>query len=650
MASNEDPQPTADSPPAKRRRGLGELTPRSITVFDAFMRHGITQEAQRDLLLIYRETDSSIPKDPTTLARRVRATAPIGVQFLGGTLIYKNIKKPWQFRDTWEAIKYKYFTGPTATQYVSNMRWSFQPQFDAKGHRVYSEPWTANQWGYNHRALHPASILHIVLCSDGVQDATRRTFHPVYVVPANLPIDLRSNPQHWLHVAWLPEFPSDSNDHTNAKRAMFHAAHSVLFEKVNTVARNGGECINGRYIVPVVHFTTYDHSQKITVCGCRKNYLSLEGCDKCHRKRADFGNIDLPPAAPRTSSESKADIAHARALLATNDKAGYADYLKEKGLIDMDICFHSFFMFCIHVGLLSDILHEADLGVFKTAVKDIIITISKHNKPLLSEVDATVAKFSQCTYGLVQRFQPNDWISDKGTAGKAKMDGKRFRSLMQLLPFAMLTSTAFDQIPRAKAIIQLLLDWLRYYLLLRKTTMTEADVQQLTKQGKAWHKQNVSLFGSLHKSKLATIKAHSLFVHLPEDIRQFGTPGNFTMQWGEQNHKRSVHQLVKRTNKHPEEMLSQMARRQQLIDASSALNAAQSRLCDDDSDSDSDSDDDEQSAALAGISSYIFILYESLFNFQFSVLMYYYFFFQLKCLFFDFILFYFWLSVLSCFD
>ena len=201
---------------------------------------------QASFLRFTHEHYAAIPQlstNPYTITARVMAalSAPAGFEVVQvpvrslrwpevNTIVRVSIRK-----DPWEAIKEAFLSSPDL---APHLHWSFEPT-SVQRERVYGEPWTGDAWRDIERSLPIAHRpLMLILSSDGA-DVKGRSVHPVYVLPANLPLHLRRTTPP-LVLAYLSTVPIISGTSiekaTEARRLLFHGVMAHLLGESTTPA------------------------------------------------------------------------------------------------------------------------------------------------------------------------------------------------------------------------------------------------------------------------------------------------------------------------------------------------------------------------------------------------------------------------------
>jgi hypothetical protein len=176
-----------------------------------------------------------------------------------------------------------------------------------------------------------------------------------------------------------------------------------------------------------------------------------------------------------------------------------------------------------HVSTPPDILHDADLGVFKAFFEDLLELCDKASRATFNRLLHELTSGDQAHPDLYQ-------FSDTSLAGQGtRLSGKHYRAIMRLVPLIIPAVPLLRQHRLYQDLLHLATTWNEYYRILTAPIFTDDMIDTLLAKGVAWGLWYQQTLGAeLHKEGAvgATIKAHDLFVEFPRSIRDVGLVGN----------------------------------------------------------------------------------------------------------------------------
>ena len=201
------------------------------------------------------------------------------------------------------------------------------------------------------------------------------------------------------------------------------------------------------------------------------------------------------------------------------------------------------------MALTPDLLHDADLGVFKRFVLALFAWLSEYAPAAADELDRRLHILTRRPLPCIRRFGPG------GFRGLSRKEGAHYRSLMTVLPLALLNLPNIDV---DNALI-LAAEWVDIYAVLRRKKISETQLD-------AWQTR-ASTFGARMRDYLVEVgsgngvfpKLHVLLGgHVHQSVRLFGTAPGYDSAPFEAGHRSTVKRPSKEAS-HAVDPIAQMA-------------------------------------------------------------------------------------------
>jgi hypothetical protein len=194
-----------------------------------------------------------------------------------------------------------------------------------------------------------------------------------------------------------------------------------------------------------------------------------------------------------------------------------------------------------------------------------------------------------------------------GYSGVVRCEGAHYRSLMAVLPFALLMvqSTETNGVDLS-TVAELAVTWVRLYSFLHRPTFTATEVAVWQEQAAAWGGRCCAWLHETDYSDGAYIKNHQLLGgHLADALLEYGACANFDAAPFESRHVTAVKKPARRTSR-AVQLAPQLAKRARRAEHMDALEDELSRAAGNSSSNDSDNDDDVAGTAKLSVAAGVF--------------------------------------------
>ena len=356
------------------------------------------------------------------------------------------------------------------------------------GERVYSEMWTGQWWARAEAALpHDCRLLAIILHIDDTPQAGQSVC-PVYATLGNLSMETRRLGPMMPVVAYIPKLTGTKGEKKTtafrrAKRVLIHRVIRDLLEPVELVRQRGGANVlvagHRLHLVPQLAIVIADNEEKAVLSLTFKKPACSSPCHECLVPRDKFGDTVLTATQP--FARRRPDDAHAIMTAASSrDRATAAEGRRRAKAASVWPLPNAFWLltqlFNIYLALPPDLLHDADLGVFKRLVLAIYAYLERVAPAAADELDRRLFAMSMTAApGLAKRF------GDGGFRALERAEGAHYRALMQLLPLAL---RGLDAVP-AEA-VALAAEWPALYAALRAHAITKSELDRWQLAAAEW--------------------------------------------------------------------------------------------------------------------------------------------------------------------
>jgi hypothetical protein len=401
-------------------------------------------------------------------------------------------------RDLWSVIVESFLTDANV---VRHLHFGYERQCNAKGDRVYSEMWTGNWWADAELTLPIAGchLLAVILHMDDTPQGSRSVC-PVYCTLGNLPTTLRRLERHMPVVAYIPKLMATKGEKAReafraTKRELLHKFLDDLLAPVKAVQAQGGYKIDLPAPAPVGRTMVVPHIAIVVADNEEKKKLSLvfmanngqRPCPTCLAPSAALADTvgttaaPYPARRPEAMREAAANKDGAAGLVrhdALSETAarragrdtGLSLWLQRNALWLPQPAFN------VYAALPPDLLHDADLGVYRRLVVELYAFLEATAASTADELDRRLdIMTAQPVPSLVKVF------GGGGYRGLMRAEGAHFRALMQLLPLAV---RGLQAVPAEVA--ALLADWPALYAMMRATAISAPDLDQWQVSMASW--------------------------------------------------------------------------------------------------------------------------------------------------------------------
>jgi len=481
---------------------------------------------------------AALPRQVRTLYGRLDAASdlrlnPAALQSRSFTLVDKTTVRV-HYYDLWEVVKASFLVDAA---HAPRLVFVHRPVYADDGDRVYSELWTGDWWrdaGERHR---DRDIVAVVLHIDDTP-VGGRSVTPVYATVGNLPVSARRARGGMVPVAYLPRLEgSDRERKTDAfrhmRRAFLHDACAFILAPLRRLVALGGEAVvvhkMPRRVLPVLALVIADNDEKGRLALCYHMHSSEQPCHACTVPIAELKNASLtnerpyPPRTPADWKRLRSEHVGLKARGAWGHVGALARLSREHSThLDVDNAFHDVPDFDIFASLPPDMLHDADLGVTRWLVLNLLEHLKYLGYPAaVVELDRRLCLLTTPPVAGVKSF------GVAGFTGLQRHEGAHFRALVQLLPLALVELPGLDE-AELVPLVDLAAAWHALYEVARLPAITEAQLRQWQRDAVAWVGLFQATLARYMPSQGAFPKLHAwLGGHLPEAVRRYGVPENY---------------------------------------------------------------------------------------------------------------------------
>lgn len=404
-------------------------------------------------------------------------------------------------RDLWSAILSNFLHVDSVS---SRLHFGGQCVRNDDGHRVYSEMYTGNWWLQTEAALPlSARLLAVVLHIDDTP-VSGQSVTPIYVTVGNLPMRERRTLSMMAPVAFMAKTAATkgvkaTESFRHAKRRLFHKALHELLVSLEAVQRRGGEVIKfahdgvTRRLVPALALVVADNEEKSTLSLTYKKQNCSAPCHECmvprRRLHASLESC-MRPHLPRLPANMRAIVAAADTARDRTSTADARRRAKAASLWPLHNAFWSAHV-NIYMALPPDVLHDADLGVYRRLVLAVFAHLESISAAAADELDRLIHAVSTACMYLpgVKRFGPG------GYRGLVRAEGAHYRTLMHMLPLAIRGVPA-----AAPEAVALLAEWPTLYATMRASAITAPNLDRwqiaLAEWGERMHNWSAPVLAS----------------------------------------------------------------------------------------------------------------------------------------------------------
>jgi hypothetical protein len=623
-SDDEDEQQPPNGPPALAARRAMQLNASHLAFLRLVHKGGFTEQQTNALLAFFHDHPAerlgAFPRRLRTLHFAAERAAEPNGEAAGRRFIERVYEVDGQslhatVRDVWEVILHTFLLQPKVAKHLV---FGPPPPLLPGQEPQMGEFWTGRWWQRAH-AMAPrgldivALILHLddtPVCGSG-----GRSMLPVYVTLGNLPLAQRRLHSNLPVVAYVPrpDAPAatkKTSAYRSARRQLLHKMLADLLAPLRRLQDQGGVVVamgagepRHRTIYPLVALVVADNEEKAQLLLAYKKKNGAHPCHECLVTSADLGDTvstATNPRPPRTIRAAKALVREAAAPGA----AGAQGRARARALSMHPLVNGLWTVLWLRPGLYHacppDLLHDADLGVYRRLVATLFEWLkdgTPAHRAAAVTLDERIHALTAAPTLAIKRFGAG------GYSGTQRLEGQHFRSLMAILPLALVGLPRVD----VATVAALAVEWVGLYGFLRQRTFTDGQVAQWRARAAAWGARMSTWVQEVGESDGAYIKHHQLLGgHMADAMLEYGAPANFDAAPFEGRHTTSVKAPARRTSRAVAlgPQLAKRARRAEMIEQLATVNDRASEgdsssggSIDTSSDSE-DSDDDDRDGGL----------------------------------------------------
>ena len=475
-------------------------------------------------------------------------------------------------RNTWSVLV-RTFLQPEATNSLLHLGYSAKTD-PLDGSQLYSEMWTGDWWRQEENKLELGQDLLALMFHFDETPFWKRSVAPLFLSLGNLPAADRRRHDMMPVVAYVPkltglEYEKGTSKFRRAKRLLVHAVLQYVLQPLSEARERGGlACKVGGYdrvLVPAVAVVVADNEGKATLSLTYKKKVAQMPCQACQIPREELGNIEAAtdgPAYPARDVDTMKTLANSVATAPYGLKTDANNAARAASLYPQVNAFWvGTLCWSIYLALVPDLLHDADLGVFKRFVLAIFAWLEVHAKRAADELDRRIRILTSTPLPAVRRFGAG------GFRGLERKEGAHLRSVMTVLPLALLNLPAAAGLD-LDSLIVLAADWVGLYADLRLPSISRLRLD-------AWQARAAD-FGGRLREQLVLLgdgdgvfpKLHALLGgHVHEAVRWFGTVAGYDSAPFEARHRSAVHEIARRASRavDPLAQMATGARRKEIV-------------------------------------------------------------------------------------
>ena len=503
-------------------------------------------ERQVDAVLAYvRESSFSdlrtLPRHARTLGRRVDAWGSLlasasrrppvpgdalvaPATFVQRTFVHGDYKLSVHLRDIWAVIAETFLLDAAA---APQLHFGATTPRAADGSRLYSQMWTGSWWSRAEEALPWGTDLLAVILHIDDTPVWNKALGPVYVTLGNLPTAARRVHANLPVLAYLPKLDAPSGVRKTAafraaKRALLHLILAEIVRPLDEVRRLGGVGVwvagRHRHVLPQLALIVADNEEKALLSLAYKKKTSARPCHHCHVPGVRLGDTvgtSLAPFPARRVHEAQEVVQAAsgrgRAAAAARRLAKEMSLHSMRNGLWID-------GFSVYTSMPPDLLHEADLGVWKRLVTALFDWLERTAPRAADELDQRLHAMTAAPAPAIKRFGAS------GFRGLQRAEGKHLQSTMALLPLALVDLPGVD----VTEVCHLAAEWLDIYMFLQSTEVAGSELAAWQVKAAAWGERLREWLRSVGSADGVFPKLHHLLGgHMRDAIKRYGVPAGF---------------------------------------------------------------------------------------------------------------------------
>lgn len=483
-------------------------------------------------------------------------------------------------RDAWAVLVHTFLENDAI---AALLHFGYTQERDAvDGSPKYSEMWTAEWWRQEERKLKILQDLLAILLHYDETPYWKRSVAPVCLSIGNASAALRRRHDMMPVVAYVPKLVGLENEKKTpqfrrTKRLLLHAILQYVLQPLHEARERGGvACKIGGYdrvLVPAVAVVVADNEGKAALSLTYKKKEAQMPCQACQIPREELGNIEAAakgPMHPARNVDAMKALANNVAMAPYGSKTDASNAARAASLYPQVNAFWvGTLCWSIYLALVPDLLHDADLGVFKRFVLAIFAWLEENARLAADELDRRIRILTGHPLPAIRRFGTG------GFRGLERKEGAHFRSVMTVLPLALLNlpATGLD----IDSLVVLAADWVGLYADLRLPSISSLRLD-------AWQARAAD-FGGRLRQQLVILgdgdgvfpKLHALLGgHVRDAVRQFGVVAGYDSAPFESRHRTAVKQPARLASR-AVDPLAQMAssvRRREIVQQLGAVAGA----------------------------------------------------------------------------
>ena len=439
---------------------------------------------------------------------------------------------------------------------------------------VLSEMWTGSWWRQAQAALPLGSeVLAIVLHLDDTP-VWNQSLCPVYVTLGNLPLAARRLHALMAVAAYLPKLdaPGDLKNtkrFRDARRRLFHRFLEDLLAPVKEVYDRGGAeiAILGRRwrVRPMLAVVVADNEEKALLTLAYKKKESARPCHQCLVPRIRLGDV-IGTAMVGEQPRALAGMREVVAAAGARGRAG-ADarrLAKALSIHPMNNALWTLPGFNVYHSP-PDLLHDAVLGVWKRLVEALFAWIEHWPaRSAADELDRRLHVMTAPPARAIKRFGVG------GFRGLRRAEGTHYRSLMALLPLALVDlPLPAGAVALGAEAAGLAVEWVGLYGFLCADSFTPTTVGGWQVAAAAWGERLRSWLKAVGSTDGTFPKLHLLLGgHMRDAILRYGAPAGYDAGAFEGRHVSAVKVPARSVSRSAGlvPQLAKRARREELLD------------------------------------------------------------------------------------